>query len=164
MADLSLYVDVTKGLFVQSEASLQPLRSLDLIQGAALQVNVEFMQESGNGLVPFVNIDPTEFDAQFGIGYVNTLGQKVLIAYAATTAFSPTAISAMSGAQTALTFYLNLATSAASALLSSVHSSPMWAELLWDGVTAITAGLQNKAQVAGTIKTGYLGVGLTFGG
>ena len=162
MPDLSLYVDVTNGLFVQSEASPQPLRSLDLIQGAALQVNVEFMQESGNGLVPFLNLDPTAFDAQFGIGYVNTAGQKVLIAYASATAFTPTAISAMSGAQTALTFQLNLATSSASALLSGVHSSPMWAELLWDGATATTAGFANKAQVAGTIKTGYLGVGVPF--
>ena len=77
-------------------------------------------------------------------------------------AAGPTAISAMSGAQTALTFQLNLATSSASALLSGVHSSPMWAELLWDGATATTAGFANKAQVAGTIKTGYLGVGVPF--
>lgn len=159
MPDLSLYIDVSTRRFVQSETAAESLRMLDLIQASTLQVNVEFLEETGNGLMPFLNLDPTEFDAEFGIGYIDSTGTKQLIAFAAQSAFTTTAISAQTGAQTALTFELNLSTTAAQTLLGSVHSSPVWCELLWNANSAQTA-LTNKAQVPGLVRSGYLGVGL----
>lgn len=155
-ADLILYLDRARQIFVQSPATLQPLQSLDVIQAESINAEVQFLDLTGNGLAPYVNVDPTGFTLQFALGYINSVGAQALISLATTTAL--TAISGIS-AQTAMAFTLNLATSAAATLLAAVHSSPIWAEAAWAPASAAT-GYLNKVQVPGTIKTGYLGVGL----
>jgi hypothetical protein len=154
--DISLYVDRQRSLFVQSVFSLQPIAALNLIQAEEIQVGVQFLDLTGNGLAPFVNVDPTGWTLQFGVGYVDSTGTKQLISLATTTAL--TAISGIS-AQTSMLFGLNLATTAAATLLNSVRSSPIWAEISWNPNSANT-GYVNKVQTPGTIKTGFLGVGL----
>lgn len=155
-ADLNLYVDVARQTLVQGPYSLQPLVSLPLIQAENINVAAQMLDLTGNGLAPYVNVDPTGWSLQFAVGYINAAGQPTLISLASTTAI--TAISGLS-AQTALVFNLNLATSAASALLAGVHSAPVWCEISWNPNTANTAYV-NKAQTPGIIEAGYLNTNL----
>lgn len=154
--DLIIYIDVDRQEFVQSASSLQPLSTIGFIQGEQLEVQAQMLALTGNGLAPFVNIDPTGWTLSFGLGYIDSTGTSHLIGLTSTSAV--TAISGIS-AQTAFAFTLDLATSAAATLLAGVYSSPIWVEAAWNAYTAQTA-LTNKAQVQGTIKSGFVGVGL----
>ena len=155
-ADLNLFVDIARQTLVQGPFSLQPLVSLPLTQAENINVAAQMLDLTGNGLQPYVNIDPTGWSLQFAVGYIDDTGTKQLIALSATTAV--TSISGIS-AQTALAFVLNLATTAAATLLDAIHSAPVWCEVSWNPNTANTAYV-NKAQVPGEIETGYIGVGL----
>lgn len=155
-ADLTIFIDVDRQEFVQSASSLQPLTTIGFVQGEQLNVAAQMLQLTGDGLSPFVNIDPTGWTLAFGLGYIDATGTSQLIALANTSAL--TAISGLSG-NTALAFVLDLDTTAASALLAGVYSSPIWIEAAWNENSATTA-LLNKCQVQGTIKAGFLGVGL----
>lgn len=154
--DLTLYIDVTRGLFVQGPGTVQPLVNPNFTQAENINVNAQFLALTTNGLVPFVNLDPTGWALSFALGYTDKNGAKQLIALA-----SSSALTAISGvcAQTAIAFNLNLATTAAATLLGAIHSSPIWAEAAWSTQSAAT-GYANKAQVQGTINAAYLGVGL----
>lgn len=154
-ADITFYVDLARQTLVQGPGSLQPLVALTLIQAEQINANVQMLNFIGNGLAPFVNIDPTGWQLQFALGYIDATGTKQLIAAATTTAL--TAISGIS-ANTALTFVLNTGLNAAATALAGVHSLPIWAELAW-APTATTAYL-NKVQVEGTLETAFAGVGL----
>lgn len=161
-ADLTLFIDTSRQEFVQSASSLQPLQTIGFTQGEVVNVVAQFLALTGNGLQPFVNIDPTGWSLQFGLGYITPAGTSQLIALSAASGASAlTAISGLS-AQTAMAFLLNLGTQDAAALLAGVYSSPIWVEAAWvnPAGTAVTAGYFNKCQVQGTIKTGFLGVGL----
>jgi hypothetical protein len=155
-ADLNLYVDIARQTLVQGPFSLQPLVSLPLIQAENLSVAAQFLSLTGNGLQPYVNVDPTGWTLQFGVGYIDNTGTKQLVAFATSTAL--TAISGLS-AQTAIVFNLNTFLNAVGTALIGIHSLPIWAELSW-AYSGAPTGYANKAQVEGILDTAYIGTGL----
>lgn len=154
-ADLTLYIDAARQVLLQGPSSLQPLVSISLKQASELNVAAQLLEITGNGLSPFVNIDPTGWQLQFAIGYIDTTGSKQLIASGTTTAL--TAISGIS-AQTAFAFTLNTGLNAAATALVGVAECPIWAELAWSPVA--NTALVNKVQIEGTLDTGFIGTGL----
>lgn len=157
--DLTLFVDTSRRVFVQSASTMQGVRLLDLIQGSNLQCQAQFLTPSGNGLAPYGYLDPTSWTVSLGLGYIDTAGTPHLIALAPPTAFTiTTALSGVTG-QTALAFNLNLGTPEIQTLLAGVNSAPVWCEMEWFASTATTA-FSSKAQMPCTVRTGYLGVGL----
>lgn len=158
MADLSIFVDVTRGLFVQSATSPQEVVNPIFTQGQLLSVAVQFLALTGNGLLPYSNLDPTGHTASIGLGILDALGNKSLIALASSSA--TTAVTGGSGAAaTGLGFTFNLGTTAASAYVGAQPSGQAWLECSWALSGAPSGGL-NSASVLGTIRTGFLGVGL----
>ena len=87
-ADLSLYVDTARQTLVQGPSTLQPLVALNLTQAEQINVGIQFLDFTGNGLSPYVNHDPTGWTAQFALGYIDANGNKQLIALTSTTALT----------------------------------------------------------------------------
>ena len=139
------------------------MHDLTLVQGQEINVAIEFLNLTGNGLAPYTNLDPTSWSAAIAIGYVNPGGSKQLIAFASLSGASClTAVSGISGvsAATALCAVLSLATADASAYVGGVNSAPIALEVGWNDNPSGSTALLNAAQTWGTIKTGYVGVGL----
>ncbi len=156
-SDLTFYIDRLRQTLVQGPTTLQPLVSLTLVQAEQIGVAVQVLDFSGNGLAPYVNVDPTGWTLQFALGYIDSTGAKQQIAYTSTTAL--TAISGIS-AQTAWAFNLTFGSNAAGTAITGVYNRPIIAELAW-AYSGAPSGYANKVQVAGTLDTGFIGTGLT---